>query len=67
MEFEVPKELAHMLLLFLKTGHSVTCPDQQFVFSKADGQPMSQAAHLSYYWKGLLEKTGCKAKLHPHL
>lgn len=67
LEFTLPQELANMLLLFMKKGHAIACPDQQVIFTKATGQPMTKASHLSQYWDRLLLKIGCQVKINPHL
>ena len=67
MEFELLVELGHLLLVFLARGHSITCTEQPFVFTKYDGQPMSQVAHLSVYWGKLLTLMECPSQFGPHM
>lgn len=67
MEFRVPQELAHMLLVFLAQGHQVACKNQPFMFTKGDGQPMKKASQLSHYWNKLMQEIGCPAKFGPHM
>lgn len=67
MDIKLPVELAHIPILFLGKGHSITCGQQPYVFTKANGQPMRQAADMSNYWASLLEQMGSTAKFSPHM
>lgn len=67
MDIKLPLELAHLLIMFLSKGHSITCCHQPFVFTKINGQPMRMATDMSSYWGALLQQMGCSAKFSPHM
>lgn len=67
MDLELPSILTTLLVLFLGKAHSITCGQQPYVFTKANGQPMAKAADLSNYWPTVLEEMGCSAKFSPHM
>ena len=62
-----PYSWPHILVLFLGKGHSQACGLQPYVFTKANRQPMKQAADMSNYWATMLEQMGCSAKFSPHM
>ena len=67
MDIKLPLELAHLLIMFLSKGHSITCCQQPYVFTKASGQPMKAASDMSHYWSTLLQQMGCSARFSPHM
>lgn len=66
MEMDLPVELSYMLLVFLERGHSATCSNRPFVFTKRDGMPMEQSQDMSHYWYSLQTLIGCSSQFGPH-
>lgn len=67
MDIKLPLGLAHILMLFLSKGHSITCRQEPYVFTKASGLPMKLAADMSNYWRVMLQQMGCTAQFSPHM